>query len=519
MDILRNRLRLSICLVVFAGLLLGATGSVVAADGPKWIGAFYVKVKGQVGLKWKKVEGATEYVVYRKATDEEFAKLASTAKTQHFDTEITPGTEYTYKVAAIVADGSEAIGPEKKVNIPGAKIGAFVPPKWSGARVDRRKIFLNWDRVTGVMAYNIYRSETAGTGYDVVGNATGNRYADEDDLVKGVTYYYVITALNDEFEETEFSEEKAVKYGMSAEERAALSKKDEVVLEDLKMTLLFSMKTAGSAGKLNQPTSIFVDQAGNIYCSDPMNSRLVSFDKDGEFLTEIGDPCPRDQYDAPPEGTLISPSFITGDNNGNLYVCDPKSHMIHVFKTTGEFVRRFGADVPDKGKAFSPNGIGVASDGKIVVSDTPNHRYFIFDNNGSILKELGEQGEEPGQLNYPGAITLVGDTIIAMVDIIGARIQQFDFDGKFISGFGEVGSGPGYFGRPAGISWDGSKFWVADLMISVVQSFTQGGGVKNAFKELTGAGIELKGPASVEVKNGRMYIANSLSNEILVIQL
>ncbi len=67
-------LLLIVCFISFA----------LAADGPGWIGAFFVK--GKVGLKWKAVDSSSEYKVYRSTEGGEFAVLTSTTKTQHFDT-------------------------------------------------------------------------------------------------------------------------------------------------------------------------------------------------------------------------------------------------------------------------------------------------------------------------------------------------------------------------------------------------------------------------------------------------
>ena len=293
---------ITICLII--GLFLIA-GFVEAADGPKWIGAF--PINGRVGLKWQSLDGAAEYTVYRKAGSGEFEKLVTTEKTQHFDTEISGGEVYTYKIAATGADGAEVFSIEKKVTIPGSKAGDFKAPNWSGIRFDRNKVMLRWDEVPGAMAYNIYRSETSGGGYEVVGNATMQRYADKEGMENGKTYYYVITALNEEFEETPYSEEQEVVFGTSTAQDAAAEEAAQIVLEDIPLEHLFNITKAGGNADMNQPADVFVNSKGNIFITDALNFQVNCYDNNGSHLFSFGERTPADLVDNPPTGTFSYP--------------------------------------------------------------------------------------------------------------------------------------------------------------------------------------------------------------------
>jgi fibronectin type 3 domain-containing protein len=57
------------------------------------------------------------------------------------------------------------------------------------------QVFLNWNAVVGATAYNIMRSTTNGGPYAFIGSSTGTNYTDSI-LSDGVTYYYVIIAIN-----------------------------------------------------------------------------------------------------------------------------------------------------------------------------------------------------------------------------------------------------------------------------------------------------------------------------------
>lgn len=500
---------------IFAFLLVLVTvTAVLSADGPKWIGAFFVK--GKIGLKWQSMDGASQYTIYRQIEDGEFAELTKIEKPQYFDTDIIAGNTYTYKIGCSVG-GAELISGEKKVVVPGAQKGDFVPPVWSGLRLDRNKIFLRWDKVAGAIAYNIYRSTTSGSGYDVVGNATSYRHADSEGLEKGNTYYYVVTALNEEFEETEFSEERSIKYGQSAEEKA---EKEDVVLEEVKLEILFEITKTGS-GKMKQPVDVALNSAGDIYVSDALNHQINCYDPEGNFKFSFGDRTSPDQKDNAPDGTFSYPFGISIDKSDNIYVGDIDNHEIQVFTSSGDFIKKIKIATKEGQKGFRPSGLHVLDDGRIVTTDAGNHRFLILDNNGKILLEKGGPGSGPGQFNFLGDLTVTPDNIICIVDLINSRIQEFDLEGNFIRAFGKAGYSAGAFGRPKGIVHNpaDNRLWVSDGVGNLVQIFTIEGEVKSALGMVEEGGMAyFETPAGMDIRGDRAYVVNRLLHKVMVIK-
>lgn len=508
-------------LLFVVGLLSGimlTTEQVFAAEGPNWIGAFYVK--GRVGLKWQAMEGVTEYKVYRRAGKGDFEILEATDKTQLFDDQLTPGETYTYKIAVVGADGTELTSVERKVAIPGAAGGSFEAPEWSGARFDRNKIHLRWDQVLGAMAYNIYRSTTSGSGYEVVGNATTQRYADGDNLELGQTYYYVVTALNEEFEETEYSEELSIKFGESYEEQASQTEEQPIVLEDLPLTYLFDITQAGNNADMNQPADVFVNSKGNIYVTDALNFQVNCYGPDGKFLFSFGEKTPADMTDSPPQGTFSYPFTLFIDKNDEVYVTDVINSDIQIFSPDGQFQRRITVAVEDGMEQFRPNGIAVLDDGRIVSTDAGNHRFIIIDQKGKVLLSKGSRGSEPGQFIFPDELIVTDDGIICIVDVINCRIQMFDMEGNFVRAFGEAGQTAGTFGRPKALTVDNTgRIWVSDAMANIVQIFTKEGEVKSAITGFDDKDVFLATPRGMFIKDGRFYVVNRLPHRLLVFQI
>ncbi len=514
---MQNRSIIKLVLTIFL-IIVCFISFALAADGPGWIGAFFVK--GKVGLKWKAIDGSTDYKIYRAADGGEFTVLTTTSKTQYFDSDITSGTVYHYKIAAVTSSG-ELMSTDKSITIPGAKAGAFQAPIWVGLRLDRNKIFLNWDNVGGAMAYNIYRSATAGGEYELVGSSQASKYADKEGMTKGETYYYVLTALNEEFEETQYSEERSIKFGFSMDEQKALeAAANNIVLEDIKLTFLFDIKTAGSLGDMNQPSDVVVDSKGNIFIADALNQKIHCFDNNGKFLFSFGEKTKSGKEDIASDGTFSLPMSMTIDKSDLIYVGDVTNHDIQVFSNDGKFVKRIRINTTPDQEKFRPNGIAVLDDGNLLVTDAGNHRFMKIDQNGKILFEVGKRGSEDSQFIFPDGISVSKDNIISVVDVINCRIQQFDINGKFIRKFGEPGQSAGTFGRPKAIieNIDG-RLWISDGLGNIVQVFTPEGEVKAAITTFDDTDNILLTPRGMFIKDGRFYVINRVPHQLLVFKI
>lgn len=495
-------------------LLVVGMATVALAAQPNLIAAFFVK--GKVGLKWQTIPGVTEYNILRKDAGGDFASIGTTDEDHYFDVNVVGGSTYQYKIGIIDETGAEVFSAPKTVVIPGAA-GEFKPPTWNGVRVQGRKIMLNWDPVPNAIAYNVFRSTTEGGPYEVVGTAQGSRHADTQDIERGVTYYYRISALNAEFEETEQSEEESIKYGMSKEEMdAKLAEANKIELEDLNFTQVMAIQEAGQFGEMNQPVDVFLNSKGNIYITDGQNTRVHCFDPSGGYLFSFGEKLLGEVDAAGSPGKFKMPFTLFIDSKNQVYVTDIDRHDIQVFDEQGNFVKRITVDTGEGKAELRPNGIHVLDDGRIIITDTGNHRFLIIDGDGKVLFEKGGKGNEPGQFNFPDELTVTADNTICIVDVINCRIQEFDMEGNFIRMFGQVGQSAGTFARPKGIAADEKgRLWISDGMSNILQSFTMEGEVKAA---LGTDQDEWKffSPRGMFFSNGRLYMVNRLRNQVLV---
>lgn len=59
------------------------------------------------------------------------------------------------------------------------------------------QVLLSWTAVPNALSYNVYRSQTSGSGYQLIFTTlTSNSYTDGPaNLTNGVNYYYVVTSV------------------------------------------------------------------------------------------------------------------------------------------------------------------------------------------------------------------------------------------------------------------------------------------------------------------------------------
>jgi cellulose 1,4-beta-cellobiosidase len=149
----------------------------------------------QVSLTWAASTGATSYVVKRSSTSGSgYSVIASgLTSTSYLDQSVTNGSTYYYVVSAVNSGGesgnSVQVSAIPEPLLPGAPLN--VTAMAGNTRVD-----LAWGAVTDAAAYCVKRATTSGGPYTVVGDQlTANSYSDLA-VSNGVTYYYVVIAVN-----------------------------------------------------------------------------------------------------------------------------------------------------------------------------------------------------------------------------------------------------------------------------------------------------------------------------------
>jgi DNA-binding beta-propeller fold protein YncE len=163
----------------------------------------------------------------------------------------------------------------------------------------------------------------------------------------------------------------------------------------------------------NRPTDVAWDRAGNSFVADGYgNSRVVKFDKDGNWVMEWGR-----RGTAP--GEFHTPHSIATDAKGNVYVGDRENNRIQVFDGEGNFLKEWTT-------VGAPWAICITPGSKQVLytSDSTAGRIYKLDLDGNILGEFGKSGKLLGQFGWVHEISCPTENTLFVAELLNWRIQK-----------------------------------------------------------------------------------------------
>ena len=247
-----------------------------------------------------------------------------------------------------------------------------------------------------------------------------------------------------------------------------------------------------TAAWLDFPWSVAVDGAGNVYVADSGSHRVRRIDASGVIDTVAGTGEQGDSGDGGPAtaARLDSPSGVAVDGAGNVYVADEGSHRVRRIDTAGdiETVAGIGAggDSGDGGPAtaarlYHPFGVSVDGAGNVYVADRANHRVRRINASGVIetMAGTGEWGfsgdggpATAARLRSPFGVAVDGAGNVYVADTENDRVRRIDASGviETVAGIwmrGDSGDGgpatAARLSRPYGVAVDGAgNVYVAD---------------------------------------------------------
>ena len=120
-----------------------------------------------------------------------FQEVNSASLNLYIGTNSGGSTNYVYNFVGDIDDFN--VYSEMYLNAPATVTGSAI-------KADKQ-IKVSWAAVPGATSYNVYRSETKGSGYTKMGSSNDLSFLDTDTtIVTNKTYYYVVTAVNSDFE-------------------------------------------------------------------------------------------------------------------------------------------------------------------------------------------------------------------------------------------------------------------------------------------------------------------------------
>jgi len=201
---------------------------------------------------------------------------------------------------------------------------------------------------------------------------------------------------------------------------------------------------SGTLAELNNPTDIIIDDTGNVYIADGLNSTIRKLNTLGVITTIAGNGISGYIGDGgyATAAELKYPCAIAIDKKGNLYVADAGNNCIRMINSLGIITTIAGNGtsgyIGDGGNASSaklntPCGITFDSAGNLYIADTWNNVVRKIDTNGIIITIVGSgtQGYNgdnitatTAQLYKPAGLVFDGYGNLYIADYGNNRIRK-----------------------------------------------------------------------------------------------
>ena len=145
-----------------------------------------------VTVRWDAIENATDYKLFKKNSDGQWALLYSGAElTEYVDTEVSAGNKYEYSLVV------ERDGQYSSFDTKGVVAYCLAEPEITSIKSsENNSVLLKWSAVEGATKYNIYR-ESPFEDYKLIGTTTKLSFYDKTDKDSNYFYTYYVAAANE----------------------------------------------------------------------------------------------------------------------------------------------------------------------------------------------------------------------------------------------------------------------------------------------------------------------------------
>jgi sugar lactone lactonase YvrE len=224
-----------------------------------------------------------------------------------------------------------------------------------------------------------------------------------------------------------------------------------------------------TSARLNNPSAVALDAAGDLYISDDSNNVIRKVDPTGIITTVAGEYSRGGTFygdgGAATSAGLDGPTAVAVDTQGNLYIVDQGNNRIRKV-TLGGIISTFAGNGTagtsgDGGAATSaelyyPSGVVADSAGNVYISEFSNDvrkvttdgkiHDFAGVENGSGTYSGDGGAATSAQLSYPAGISIDAAGNVYIVDEDNCVIREVDTSGVIHTVAGNYSDGAGYSG-------------------------------------------------------------------------
>jgi len=191
------------------------------------------------------------------------------------------------------------------------------------------------------------------------------------------------------------------------------------------------VRSWGEDGLFKLAHSVYFDRDGNLWATDANDHVVLKFSPDGKLLMTLGKKGVAG--DNRSHDLFNRPNAIAFGPNGDIFVSDGYvNSRIVQFSKDGNFIRIIGGvkgSAP--GQLQLPHGVAIDSKGRVLVSDSDNKRISVFDKNGKFL-ETWAAPCRGGIVVTPDDTVYVSDVNAGAVTILkdGRIVDAIHVDGR-----------------------------------------------------------------------------------------
>lgn len=284
-----------------------------------------------------------------------------------------------------------------------------------------------------------------------------------------------------------------------------------------------SKDDSGSNASFNHPTGVTTDADGNVYVADQGNNKIRKIDVNGLVTTFAGTGAAG--FVNGNNACFNTPTGLTADKVGNIYVADEINHVIRKITTSRE-VSTFSGDGVyglDNGPSISahfknPTGITIDGSGNFYVADPQNNIIRKIDNTGEVSTFAGNAAYDlkdglgnAASFNLPVSVTVDKNGNIYVADVLNYRVRKIT-SGGVVSTITTTGAFTTQFDGIDAVAADfnGNVYISAKTQLIKLSSSNVTSIVATNLKDAQGIAVD---------KNGNIYIADTGNNIIRKISM
>ena len=171
--------------------------------------------------------------------------------------------------------------------------------------------------------------------------------------------------------------------------------------------------------RVRHATGIAVDSGGAIYLADAERGNIFIFFPDGTFLRALH---------GAPQRNFSGPLGISVDDQGNLYVPDPRASRITKFDARGRLVKSWAAP-KDASPDERPSGVATWEDGSVFVAYFKTGRIEKYTADGSWIASWMAVDNSAGE-SHPVSGLAVGGGVVLTMSAVPPQVRVWTLDGQ-----------------------------------------------------------------------------------------